>query len=132
MNEKKQSTFNVVAHHLLKQGRRSEGFYLDAKGVKVWESAYIGRLQRRCALGILMPLTKYSKSLEGKDIRSQEVLDAISDQFYKDVEFLHKLQVIHDMRPEKEWGNWLFDFSVKENLVFPQELMRHVTELEYA
>lgn len=123
MTETKQHTFDTVARHMLTQGKRSESFFLDAKGEKVWDSAYRGRMRRKCALGALIPDNRYYKELEGQDIRSKEVLEAIDDQYHKEVEFLHLLQVIHDMRPEDEWANWLFDFTQKQGLHYSQDLI---------
>ena len=120
----KQETFEVVTRHLLKQGKKSETFTLDAKGEKIWDSAYRGRMRRTCALGVLIPNERYFAALEGQEIRtSGDVLAAIGDEYYKqEPDFLHKLQVVHDIRPEKDWAEALWNLATKENVVYPEDL----------
>ena len=119
----KQQTFEVVTRHLLKQGKKSETFTVDAKGEKIWDSAYRGRMRRQCSIGILIPIERYYPGLEGKEVRtSAEVQAAIGDEYHKDFEFLHKLQVVHDFRPEKDWAESLYFLAEKEGVTYPQDL----------
>lgn len=120
----KQETFEVVIRHLMSQGKKSEIFTVDSKGEKIWDAAYRGRMRRKCSLGILIPDSNYYPGLEGQELRtSGDVLAAISNQYYKlEPDFLHKLQVIHDIKPEKDWAEALFNLAIKESLEFPQDL----------
>lgn len=130
-NNLKQHTFNIAARHLLGrldpndrgQRKKSEGFFYNAQGEKIWGERYRGRLRRKCVIGILIPDSKYSEELEGKEVRNPLVLAAVGDEYSKDEDFLHGLQVIHDMKDEKHWLDELFYYAEKCGLHYPSDLL---------
>jgi hypothetical protein len=94
----KQEVFDIVVDHLRKQGQPSIG----SQG----SCAYRGDKGRRCAIGVLIPDSKYSSSLELASVTRIMNLDdepwtpdeIFPEHFYEKTfkELLQDLQTVHD------------------------------------
>lgn len=97
----KQEVFDKVAAHLLKQGEKS----LDKDG----ECAYRGEGGRMCAIGALIPDSRYNQDLEGLSVDSVEVERLLSETVQLDCEeMLSALQDVHDNCSVDQWRNGLY------------------------
>lgn len=107
-----QEIFNTVAAHLLRQGRKAEGYGTQPG------CAYRSNDGDKCAVGCLIPDDDYSIELEGAVVTPNLLEDtdrlAFREKFLKDVlirlgllkhvHLLRSLQAIHD---DKEPAMWL-------------------------
>lgn len=111
----KQDTFNIVAEHLLKQGDRAA-----ADGSMCLYRAPDGK---KCAFGVLIPDELYDPILENttvdhifgrignprvsNSVKYEEVTVKIREHIgpidSEEIEFLRKLQQIHDTTPPEYW-----------------------------
>jgi hypothetical protein len=89
--------FAKVKNHLLTQKKRSEGtgfcLYRGPNGLK-------------CAIGILIPDSKYHPSLEGRVCRTPEVM-AAAELEKENLELARNLQHVHDNFEPEEWSDRL-------------------------
>jgi hypothetical protein len=121
---KKQTVFEKVCKHLLKQNTKSK----DKDNYNLYHN---GKL--RCAIGCLIPKTLYTKSIEGKDAydlvgkynsKYQKILKHIR---YTDVDieenvvkFYSDLQNIHDSYKPSEWKEKLREFANHHDTIVPE------------
>tara|TARA_R110000782_G_scaffold61049_2_gene125907 strand:- start:7167 stop:7505 length:339 start_codon:yes stop_codon:yes gene_type:complete len=98
--------FNKVEKHLLKQNAKSE----TSGGACRYRSDY----GLCCAVGCLMTDDMYDYSLEGEDVSSDQVMDAISpilgvqaSKICNKLDLLGDLQKIHDNFDAVDWEELL-------------------------
>ncbi len=118
----KQRIFTQVKCHLLKQ---------NAKSVKIVECGdesctYRGADGRTCAIGCLIPNWAYDKTMEGsiaenlvKDFPVVGLLLEVDHE--SDLQFLNKLQSIHDSWLVQDWEEELQDFAIENKLYYNQK-----------
>ncbi len=91
-----QSTYNRVKACLIRQGQKSEN---PGIGVCVLRGPRHPRTHRKthCAIGCLLPDSKYSPNLEGHSYENNAPLRAVMTELgYTDHDFLNDLQKAHD------------------------------------
>ena len=112
-----QETFDIVASHLLRQGRRS----VDSEG----RCLYRGPNGLKCGAGCLIPDELYDPDIEGRGVKCSEV-EAVLDGH--DLEVCRIGQLIHDTMPPKEWPDALAMYADRLGLTFtpPQPKAGHV------
>lgn len=88
--------FRIVKQHLMAQGARST-FVSSNSGASI--CAYRGEQGLMCAIGALIPDEEYSKNYETVIAAGLRVstLDGL------DINFISRLQTIHDQRPISQW-----------------------------
>lgn len=105
----KQETFDLVAWHLLDQGKKSTTSCLE----NCKEScAYRGDDGLQCAAGCLIPPGKYHPRMEYVTIAGplmQQYMQGYDGWFGHDMGLVCKLQDIHDMCDVKDW-----DYQLRE------------------
>jgi hypothetical protein len=127
----KQTTFTTMALHMMGRlgttdrgkAKKSEGFFFNEKGEKIYGPRYRGRIRTKCPVGILISDRAYSEDLEGKDCTHPLVQAAIGEDYCKEPDFLLAMQVIHDFHDERHWPNKLFLYAEIKGLKFPNELL---------
>jgi len=110
----KQSIFNRVVKHLLKQKVKSKrGYYC----------AYRSEEGLKCAVGVLIPDRDYDPLMEG-DVFT--LIDCavfysykIPKYFQKYSNFLHQLQGIHDYSDPEFWETRFQELAKEHNLTMP-------------
>lgn len=112
IQEIKQKIFNKVASHLLTQGEKS----LSNNGL----CSYRGEEGKMCAIGCLIPKSRYKRTLEGK-AAVLPVIKAIFPRNHMRAErllgvFLRDLQIIHDSYNEAIWKSELQYFAETNRL----------------
>ena len=103
-----QETFEIVAKHLITQGKVS----LGPTGINC---AYRGDNGTKCAVGCLIPDEKYSSSLEGFSIQKYKYatfdgainITALMQELGYDLKLLKSLQGVHDNNPCSDWSDAL-------------------------
>lgn len=118
MFEQRQEIFNIVAAHLMKQGKRSEmGFF-----AKICMYKFNGL---KCAVGVLIKDEFYDELMERKSVHSPLVREALRKSGWDighgdigegDIEFLSRLQHIHDSVAVEEWSEGLSLFAYNYRL----------------
>lgn len=120
-----QGTFDRVAAHLLTQMQQSRS--------DLGACAYRGQKGRMCGIGCLIPNELYSRSLENKAVNSRvaghDLTGAIACTeapheetmpvmkvlrlagVVAGLNFLRKLQIIHDSHPPSDWAAELIDVA---------------------
>lgn len=91
-----QETFEIVARHLLAQGKRS--VLKETPDT----CAYRGEGGLKCAVGCLIPDELYRPSFEGATCHSFPVAPVLI-KLGHNVTFCSTLQRIHDFQPPKDW-----------------------------
>jgi len=102
-----QEVYDKVKAHLLSQGRKS----LNANG----QCAYRGENGAMCAVGVLIPDSMYSRSMEGAACNAVELRDVL-DNLGINREFARRLQQIHDDVYLSNWHNEIKRFAVIHGL----------------
>ena len=107
-----QEIFDRVAEHLLKQGERS------AAGVCMYRSP----TGLKCAVGCLIPDSRYSLELEELGVTREPVWEVMKELGYKEsqVSLLSELQWIHDGGDPDEWSKLLRFAAQKFELEVPK------------
>lgn len=115
---KPQQLFNLVVRHLLQQGARSER--------PVGLCAYRGDNGLSCAVGCLISDEHYSKDIEGRQVFSTQVrqalaasgvtLDATTQRLLTD------MQRLHDTIEARDWYGVLQKLGLRYGLEMPNEL----------
>lgn len=115
MYQTSQEVFDVVAKHLLDQGKKSEKQGRWSSGTIC---AYRGDGNTKCAIGALLPDEIYDERLEGQTIRSERFERIIPLVFGTNIspEFLSDLQVLHDNFPPSEWKEKLSEYAFVQGL----------------
>ncbi len=127
-----QEVFDMVARHLIGQGKRSMGV---VPGMGGRTCAYRGENGTKCAVGCLIPDEAYDPSIEnrgivfwgvlralGVDVHPQEsregtqVYHARCLEALPTLNLLMKLQATHDSCPVPLWGLELVKIAQQENL----------------
>ena len=106
-----QEAFEVVARHLLAQGRQSIRRPIPGMDFYV-ECAYRGQEGTKCAIGCLIPDDMYNESMEGvpaRDLmRISPTAGVLGDL---DEDLLTKLQEIHDRSQPDRWSMGLIHWG---------------------
>lgn len=115
----KQAIFSIVATHLLTQARRSVSGY-DA-------CSYRGGGGTKCAVGALITDECYYPDLEGRRVSVPMVANAVSKSTNmivdsEAVEFLTRLQAIHDNWDPTQWADCLRGLAKGNELDLPEIL----------
>lgn len=103
-----QEIFDVVVRHLRKQNAKSRNDVM---------CLYRGLCGMKCAVGCLIPDELYEKDLEGSSV--QDILDFLPGIEEAQIEFLERLQVIHDRQPVELWESSFVGFADKHKLIKP-------------
>ncbi len=107
-----QETFNTSLAHLRAQGQRAIG--------KNGMCAYRGSNNTKCAIGALIPNSKYDKSIEGLGAHEPRVRDILNDDFYNPQFYTELQRNLHDFLSDKNYPTDLEiaaqDFARKWNL----------------
>lgn len=114
-----QKVFDIVSHHLLRQGRKSAGsrgcMYRYPRDNEVL----------MCAVGCLIGNEHYNEDIEYKPVSSYSVLEAISKSNpwiephkLTLIDALSTLQNIHDTTPPKRWRELLKKFAEARGLIW--------------
>lgn len=119
----KQLIFDRVTKHLLTQKSQSRDITRLC--------SYRGPGGKKCAIGTLILDKFYSSSFEGNDVSSNPVCRALESSLAyflpgslgctlsgSDINFLLKLQSIHDNYSPHEWAWCLTNFALSEKLKF--------------
>lgn len=107
----KQETFDIVARHLLKQGRRSWG---PINGV--FENYRYREGNLRCAAGVLIPDEVYKETFE--DLTAKGLCEKLGmDTFWgHDIRLVCLLQEVHDDYQSWDWRERLTKLGREKNL----------------
>ena len=116
-----QEIYNPVRDHLLKQGARS----VSVNGYGGCE--YRSDDGLKCAVGCLIPDEMYSTRLEGRGVRSEEVIRVLKNAGVLDgivysgrgderLNMLDELQNIHDRKTPDVWAEHLNSVAAKYGL----------------
>ena len=107
----KQEIYTKVRNHLLAQGAKS-------KTVATGNCAYRGDHGGMCAIGCLIPDSKYTPDIEGYRVTSPRVQETLglptenrTQEDYENVRFLRELQDIHDGYYPEQWREELDNFA---------------------
>ena len=103
-----QETFEIVAKHLITQGKVS----LDRTGIAC---AYRGNGGTKCAIGCLIPDEDYSHLFEGFSIQTYKYatfdgainISTLMQELGYDLMLLKSLQGVHDNNPCSDWSDAL-------------------------
>ncbi len=111
-----QELFEKVAIHLLTQNKKSERFsYNDSQ----WICAYRGEENTKCAIGCLINDIDYIADFEGSSLNPcSKIWNYLENKNYTylQIEFLRKLQHIHDMYKPENWKEMLVNVGIVHNL----------------
>lgn len=109
----KNRIFKKVSDHLLKQNERSEKDQ-DCR----YKLNRAGDTELKCSIGILIPDSKYKRSLEGLPITDEKVFNSLEFRVtgQDQVDFLFDLQQIHDQYNCDEWKRELDKIKIKYGL----------------
>ena len=103
--------FEKARKHLLAQGRRAER-------VDRSECRYRTSSNLMCAVGCLIPDELYTEEIEGRAANKlpKDILEHILGPHYTtgDIDFLVRLQIIHDRRRPAQWEAELTAFELRE------------------
>ena len=117
-----QHTFNRVAEHLIRQGKKS----VDANN----RCSYRGPDNTCCGVGVLIPDERYYPDIEGESCgEDSDVLDLIGDEYCKDVFFLQLIQRMHDGNAIQFWPRELRALAKRYDLQAPKWLQAQDADL---
>src|SRR5262245_12319952 len=94
--------FDKVARHLLKQGKRSRTRLAHG----AMSCAYRGRGGTSCAIGCLIPKSRYRRELEGQRADQPEVMEAARLEG-EHLQLAVQLQFAHDQNEPRAWAREL-------------------------
>lgn len=100
-----QDIFDMVARHLLTQGKKSIRSTGIPPGVAPNNCAYRGEGGMSCAVGCLIPDKRYYRGLEG--MSAPALPSYILKEYEEHIELLCLLQGIHDDHHEDNWKQCL-------------------------
>lgn len=87
---------------------------------------YRGEGGKMCAVGCLISDGNYSWDLEGTQVTSMYVMDAIENSGFNndlyDIDLLKSMQNIHDKRPTCEWEDGFDAVALEYNLEVPEKI----------
>lgn len=118
----KQEAFDTIARHLLTQKKRAS---IALPGAPLFGTADCqyrvekpGRHPLRCAIGCLIPKSKYDPYLEGNNITDDVVSELLDQLGYSTIQavFFAEIQELHDRTPPAEWRAELRIFAKKYEL----------------
>ncbi len=90
-----QETFNTSLAHLRAQGQRAIG--------KNGMCAYRGLNNTKCAIGALIPDSKYDESIEGLNVFDPHVVDALNGAFYDPQFYIELQRNLHDFLSDENY-----------------------------
>lgn len=109
-----QEIFDIVAVHLLTQGKKS------LAGINNSSCVYRDPNGRKCAIGVLIADEHYSEELERKSVWTNEVVAALEKSGFDTepprLNFLDELQRIHDGYAPAEWRRMLVSLAYAHRL----------------
>lgn len=107
----KQELFDRISKHLLNQNKRST----DHRG----DCRYRGDNGLKCAVGAIISDKKYSEKIEGCTVYTSSVIECLPVRYQGvgSINFIGKLQRLHDMTPVSLWKESLKEIAAKHNLV---------------
>lgn len=120
----RQRVFNLVCNHLLSQKKVSER-------LGTAQCSYRGEAGTRCAIGCLIPDELYTEAMEGLMVSHPNIISALSSagvlteqdtNRISTLQFLQKLQGIHDSIHPERWESKLREFAYDYNLVMPEAM----------
>ena len=123
-----QSIFNRVAEHLLTQNAQSLTDTVTDEGQVEKGCAYRGSNGLKCAVGCLIADEHYSPELEGDNITSPPVCEAVRESIdphhkmtqaeWAEIQYLlDRLQLRHDNSDPSEWSSDLDVIAAQFNLL---------------
>lgn len=107
----RKAIFLYVKNFLLKQGRPSKELNCGPAQC-YYRMPYLGRTLK-CAVGCLIPESKYSYNLEGYSLTSTGTVQAVLQVSEAKRLMLKQLQDIHDNAPTNPDGSFLMDDLMK-------------------
>lgn len=107
----KQELFDRISKHLLKQNKRSTDHHGDCR--------YRGDYGLKCAVGAIISDKKYSEKIEGVNVYYEYVISCLPVRYRgkSSIDFLNKLQKLHDRTAVHLWKDGLKEIAKDENLV---------------
>lgn len=112
--EAMQRCYDLAKSGLLAQGKKSTRQVTDIFGWRMHVCAYRGPGGRKCAVGFLISDEDYDPAFESGSIRRvlERILHRPLDlRDYDALEFLERLQYIHDGHPPSRWPAKLAAFA---------------------
>ena len=106
-----QEIFDIVAEHLMQQGRRSD---------KDSTCRYRGPDGLKCAAGILISDEEYHPDMEERSWSTLSFAGIAPREFRREIE---SLQIIHDTHHPGNWKEELRYFAEQNNLKMPKVLL---------
>lgn len=110
----KQELFDRISKHLLNQNERSvkQTAYGDS-------CCYRGDNGLKCAVGAIISDKKYSEKIEGVNVYSEYVISCLPVRYRgkSSIDFLNKLQKLHDQTAVHLWKDSLKEIAANHNLV---------------
>lgn len=108
----KQELFDRISKHLLNQNERSIEHISGA-------CRYRGDNGLKCAVGAIIPDEKYSGHIEGVIVYSEYVISCLPVRYRgkSSIDFLNKLQTLHDKTAVHLWKESLKEIAANHNLV---------------
>ena len=111
-----QETFDLVVAHARKQGCKSMGEYIGpTSGEPTHGCVYRGENGTACFAGALIPNDEYKPEMEGRLAGDCEVAPALQGH---NIDFVRKLQNIHDCYEVSEWEYKLADLAERYGLTY--------------
>ena len=104
-----QRIFNKAARHLLKQNKKSEDFLSR-------RCMYRGPNGLKCAVGCLIPDSKYVPNMEDKTVYMLINMNLAPLYFTEHFELLRNLQKIHDTCDVNAWRDSLQNLATMNKL----------------
>ena len=112
-----QETFNTVVNHLRKQNGRSMASTEEGD----IQCAYRGVNGDKCAIGCLIKDEYYHEKIEGLDIGTFLVRDAVAKSgCLAELGILSDLQSMHDNCEPSIWETEFSKLAVKYNVIMPE------------
>lgn len=116
-----QDVFDVVAKHLLTQGKRSEGVTTSPAGYSHTACLYRGPGGLSCAVGCLIKDEAYSGSFESDAVDNLSVRDALKASGVASddddiLDTLRALQQVHDVVDPFDWRPALIGVALAKSL----------------
>ena len=108
----KQELFDRISKHLLNQNERS---IEHISGV----CRYRGDNGLKCAVGAIISDKKYSEKIEERTVYTSSVIECLPVRYQGvgSINFIGKLQKLHDQFPVDLWKQRLEEIAKDENLV---------------
>lgn len=122
----KQDTLDIVASHLLTQGKRSQAKFPSNHYRDHWSfvCAYRGDNGCKCSAGKLIDDKDYRPSMELASISSNPAVMALLERDGHEIYLVKELQKIHDLYDPEGWRDALLSLASSQNLS-PKIILEH-------